>query len=88
MPQWINDICEQTIEELHAPRKPFKYIVTCCIMQRTGAAIHSAKAAFYDTVSDASLTVTWPKRTAKDPANRTIIAIVTVFAISFYPSGM
>lgn len=26
--------------------------VSCCIMQRTGAAIHSAKACYWDTVSD------------------------------------
>ena len=52
VPQWINEICESCIEELHLPKKPFKYVVTCCIMQRTGAAIHSAKAAYWDTVSD------------------------------------
>jgi len=26
LPQWINDICESCMEELHAPKKPFKYI--------------------------------------------------------------
>jgi hypothetical protein len=29
IPQWINDICESTMEELHAPKKPFKYVGTC-----------------------------------------------------------
>ena len=26
LPQWINDIAESCMEELHAPKKPFKYI--------------------------------------------------------------
>ena len=29
IPQWINDICESTMEELHAPKKPFKYVGQC-----------------------------------------------------------
>lgn len=52
LPQWINDIAESCMEELHAPKKPFKYIVSVCIMQRTGAGIHCAKACYWDTVSD------------------------------------
>mgnify|MGYP002351130725 CR=1 FL=1 len=52
VPQWINDICESCMEELCAPRKPFKYVVTCNIMQRTGVAVHSSSACFWDTVSD------------------------------------
>jgi len=88
LPQWINDICESTMEELHAPKKPFKYVVSCCIMQRTGAGIHCAKACYWDTVSDASVTVAWPQRQVKDPNNRTMVCIVTVFAVSFYPSGI
>jgi dynein light chain Tctex-type 1 len=84
--QWINDICESCLEELYAPKKPFKYVVTACIMQRTGAAIHSANACYWDTVSDGSLSVCWPKRNARDPQNRTMLCIVTVFAVGFYPS--
>jgi dynein light chain Tctex-type 1 len=86
--QWVSNICEEIIEELHSQRKPFKYIVNTLIMQRTGAAIHTAKAGYMDTVSDAQLTVTWPKKTSKDPNNRTMICVVTVGAFAFYPSGM
>lgn len=52
VPQWINDICESCVEELFQPRKPFKYVVTCAIMQRTGAAIHSSTACYWDARSD------------------------------------
>jgi hypothetical protein len=57
-------------------------------MQRTGAGIHCAKACYWDTVSDASVTVAWPQRQVKDPNNRTMVCIVTVFAVSFYPAGI
>ncbi len=55
LPQWINDILENILEELHASKKPIKYCATCTIMQRTGAAIHSAKAAYWDIASDGKI---------------------------------
>lgn len=83
--QWIDHICEDVIEELHSTRKPFKYIVHCTIMQRTGSALHSSKSAYWDSVSDGSITVTWPKRNAAaEQTSKTIICMVTVFACSFY----
>ncbi len=113
VPQWINDICESCVEELFQPRKPFKYVVTCAIMQRTGAAIHSSTACYWDARSDGTVAfvrflplvvhvsysmnipsfdstdtifVCWPKRNSRDTTNRTIICVVTVFAVSFVTS--
>eukprot|EP00823_Brevimastigomonas_motovehiculus_P009599 TRINITY_DN927_c8_g1_i1.p1 TRINITY_DN927_c8_g1~~TRINITY_DN927_c8_g1_i1.p1 ORF type:complete len:130 (+),score=14.75 TRINITY_DN927_c8_g1_i1:139-528(+) len=86
VPQWISNICEACIESLYAPKKPFKYAVTCTIMQRTGAGIHSANACYWDTVSDVALSVSWPKQKSRDPSNRSMLCMVTVFAVSFYPS--
>jgi len=83
VPQWINDITETCVEELFSSRKPFKYVVTCAIMQRTGSAVHSATACYWDTVSDDTIFVCWPKRTSRDPSNRSMICIVNVFAVSF-----
>jgi hypothetical protein len=117
VPQWINDITETCVEELFSSRKPFKYVVTCAIMQRTGSAVHSATACYWDTVSDGmspaphfilcrsaalatrscphtlhqrpflmfvdTIFVCWPKRTSRDPSNRSMICIVNVFAVSF-----
>lgn len=34
LPQWINDIAESCMEELHAPKKPFKYIGESASMRR------------------------------------------------------
>jgi dynein light chain Tctex-type 1 len=82
---WIDEICELSVEKLHALRKPFKYIVTCCISQRTGSALHSAYACHWDTVSDGALAVTWPKRNANEVSNQTMMCIATVFAVGFSP---
>lgn len=59
VPQWMNDISETCVEELFSARKPFKYVVTCAIMQRTGSAVHSATACHWDTVSDGTLSLTF-----------------------------
>ena len=37
---YVNKICENVLEELGNLKKPFKYIVTCLLMQRNGAGIH------------------------------------------------
>jgi len=88
LPHWIDQITTDTLEELHSHKKPYKYIVTCNIMQRTGAALHSAKSAWWDGVSDGSCTVLWPKRNAATTeagvGSKTIICMVTVFAVAFY----
>lgn len=81
--EWIDRICQLTIEELHSARKPYKYMVTCALMQRTGQALNSAKSAVWDGVTDGSVTVIWPKRNANE-ASRSIVAVVTVFATAFY----
>ena len=84
VPHWIDSICALCVEELHAAKKPYKYIVTCTILQRTGSAIHSSRSAYWDGVSDGAITVLWPKRNATEQVSKTIIAMVTVFAVAFY----
>ena len=72
------------MEELYAAKKPYKYVVTCTILQRTGSALHSSRSAYWDGVSDGAITVLWPKRNATtENTSRTIVAMVTVFAVAF-----
>lgn len=47
--------------------------VTCIIMQKNGAGLHTASTCFWDTKSDGSCSVRWD--------NATMHAIVTVFAL-------
>ena len=38
--QWTNDVVETCVKRLAGLNKPFKYVVTCVIMQRNGAGLH------------------------------------------------
>mmetsp|Transcript_27889 Transcript_27889/g.54234 ORF Transcript_27889/g.54234 Transcript_27889/m.54234 type:complete len:127 (+) Transcript_27889:32-412(+) len=69
---WNSLICENVLKELpHS--KPFKYIVTCVIMQKSGAGLHTASLAHWDSQADGSASCNW--------SNTSLLAICTVFAI-------
>lgn len=64
---------EKVIEELAAFKKPYKYVVHCTTVQRTGCSINVANACYWDTSTDGSVTVRWE--------NSFIYAIVSVFGL-------
>ena len=70
---WTSSIVESVLKSLQAANKPFKYVVTCIIMQKNGAGLHTASTCFWDTKTDGSCSVRWD--------NTTMHAIVTVFAL-------
>lgn len=72
--QWTSNIVEQCLNDLTALKKPFKYIVTCVIMQKTGAGLHTASSCFWDNTTDGSCTVRWE--------NKTMYCIVSVFGLA------
>lgn len=45
---WVNSIIETCMKRLTSLGKPFKYIVTCVIMQNNGAGFHTASSCFWD----------------------------------------
>mmetsp|Transcript_6335 Transcript_6335/g.11006 ORF Transcript_6335/g.11006 Transcript_6335/m.11006 type:complete len:114 (-) Transcript_6335:813-1154(-) len=57
IPDKVNSWCQQvidfTVRELVKMTKPFKYVVTCVIMQSNGAGLQSAAAAYWDNTTDA-----------------------------------
>ncbi|EKX31768.1 hypothetical protein GUITHDRAFT_91156 [Guillardia theta CCMP2712] len=61
--QWINDICEKSTKRLIALSKPFKYVVTCVIVQRNGAGLHTAASCFWDSANDGSASFRWEEKT-------------------------
>jgi len=69
---WTAAIIEQTIAQLTKLNKPYKYIVTCAIMQKTGAGFHMANANYWDNTTDVSATVRWE--------NKTMYCVVSVHA--------
>uniref|UniRef100_A0A8C1YVQ1 Dynein light chain Tctex-type 3 n=1 Tax=Cyprinus carpio TaxID=7962 RepID=A0A8C1YVQ1_CYPCA len=50
--QWTASIVEHTLTQLVKQGKPFKYIVNCAVMQKSGAGLHTANSCYWDTTTD------------------------------------
>ncbi|CAH8680166.1 unnamed protein product [Schistosoma rodhaini] len=72
--QWTSSVIEQCLSQLTKLGKPFKYIVTCVIMQKSGAGLHTASSCYWDSTTDGSCTVKWE--------NKSMYFIVTVFGLA------
>jgi dynein light chain Tctex-type 1 len=44
---WTSTIVESVLKSLQQSSKPFKYVVTCIIMQKNGAGLHTASTCFW-----------------------------------------
>ncbi|XP_076049251.1 dynein light chain 90F isoform X2 [Oratosquilla oratoria] len=71
---WTSQVVENVLGNLSKLNKAFKYIVTCVIMQKNGAGLHTASACFWDNTTDGSCTVRWE--------NKTMYCIVSVFGLA------
>ncbi|CAH8874565.1 unnamed protein product [Trichobilharzia szidati] len=71
---WTSTVIEQCLNHLTKLGKPFKYIVTCIIMQKSGAGLHTASSCYWDSTTDGSCTVKWE--------NKSMYFIVTVFGLA------
>ncbi|XP_058040449.1 dynein light chain Tctex-type 3 [Ahaetulla prasina] len=70
----IATIVEQSLANLVKLGKTYKYIVTCAVMQKCGAGLHTASSCFWDTTTDGTCTVRWE--------NRTMNCVVSIFAVA------
>lgn len=61
--QWNANIVEQCLKRLSSLNKPFKYIVTCIIMQKNGAGLHTASSCYWDNSSDGSAAYRYDSKT-------------------------
>lgn len=68
---WSNDITSTVLKELADLKKPFKYVVNCTIMQRTGAALSTGFISLWDNAKDGIVHVPYE--------NEAIICLVTVY---------
>ncbi|VDM02157.1 unnamed protein product, partial [Schistocephalus solidus] len=50
--QWTSGIIDQCLIQLAKLNRPFKYIVTCVIMQKNGTSLHTASSCYWDTNTD------------------------------------
>lgn len=72
--EWTNNVVQNCLKELQALARPFKYIITCIIMQKTGAGLNSTASMHWDATKDGFCRVPWQ--------NPTMHCIVTVFGLS------
>eukprot|EP00831_Metopus_contortus_P007151 TRINITY_DN12734_c0_g1_i5.p1 TRINITY_DN12734_c0_g1~~TRINITY_DN12734_c0_g1_i5.p1 ORF type:complete len:156 (+),score=33.61 TRINITY_DN12734_c0_g1_i5:664-1131(+) len=82
VPQWISNICENCLEKLNAMKKPYKYLVTCSIAQKTYAGITSTTASYFDLANDFVFTFTWPGGKGQG-TNKTTQCTLTIFLICY-----
>eukprot|EP00440_Ansanella_granifera_P020226 gb/GFBE01021972.1/.p1 GENE.gb/GFBE01021972.1/~~gb/GFBE01021972.1/.p1 ORF type:complete len:114 (+),score=26.74 gb/GFBE01021972.1/:1-342(+) len=69
---WTGQIIDECLKELAKLNKPFKYVVTCIIMQKNGAPMHTALALHWDTKTDGNSSI--------QVGNDTMDCITTVYA--------
>ncbi|XP_035473748.1 dynein light chain Tctex-type 1 [Scophthalmus maximus] len=72
--QWSTSIVEQCLSQLSKLGKPFKYILTCIIMQKNGAGLQTTSACFWDNSTDGSCALRWE--------NKYMYCIVSVFGLA------
>lgn len=74
VPQWTSEVIEACMRRLTQLNKPFKYVVTAAVMQKTGAGLHMASSCYWDNAADGSCTYKWE--------NKTMHCIVSVFGLT------
>ncbi len=76
---WIDEICSSITKDLVDMNKPYKYIVSCMIMQKNGAGLHAVNSCFWDGSNDNLATVKWPGEKKKDAVTQ---CVCTVYGIA------
>mmetsp|Transcript_15093 Transcript_15093/g.45700 ORF Transcript_15093/g.45700 Transcript_15093/m.45700 type:complete len:117 (-) Transcript_15093:561-911(-) len=71
---WINTIADGCLKELQSLNRPFKFIVTCIVMQKTGAGLHTGAALVLDNSKDGLVCIPWE--------NSSMHVIVMVFGLA------
>jgi dynein light chain Tctex-type 1 len=71
--EWTNAIVASCLKELQALARPFKYVVTCIIMQKNGAGLNTSYSTHWDTGKDGYCKIPWQ--------NATMHCIVTIYGI-------
>lgn len=72
--EWTNTIVGNCLKELYGLGRPFKYAITCIIMQKNGAGLNSSVSMHWDATKDGFCKVPWQ--------NATMHCLVTVFGMS------
>jgi dynein light chain Tctex-type 1 len=68
---WTSNIVEGCLKRLSTLSKPFKYVVTAALVQKSGGGMHIASTSLWDDKTDGKKTIMWE--------NPTMHCIVTVY---------
>mmetsp|Transcript_28386 Transcript_28386/g.87827 ORF Transcript_28386/g.87827 Transcript_28386/m.87827 type:complete len:124 (-) Transcript_28386:638-1009(-) len=79
---WIDSVCDKSMEALVSLNKPFKYIVTCIMLQKNGAGIHTGQSCFWDISNDNCARVAYPLANKREVQDSRMYCIVTCFGVS------
>ena len=60
VPIWINQINEKLMQSLMGLNKPYKYVITVVMQQKTGAQISGAVSCYYENTCDGVCVQTFP----------------------------
>mmetsp|Transcript_600 Transcript_600/g.1277 ORF Transcript_600/g.1277 Transcript_600/m.1277 type:complete len:123 (-) Transcript_600:41-409(-) len=80
--QWVDKICDRCMKDLAQLKKPYKYIVTCQIMQKTGAALHTGMSAFWNEEEDSVQQYVWPNEKKRDTNNSRMQCVLTAVGMA------
>jgi dynein light chain Tctex-type 1 len=69
--EWTNTIVATCLKNLQELNRPFKYIITCIIMQKNGAGLNTSSSQLWDGNKDGMCKVPW--------SNLTMSCLVTVY---------
>ena len=72
--EWTNQIVANCLKNLQELNRPFKYVITCIIMQKNGAGMNTSCSLFWDTAKDGMCKIPW--------SNLTMSCLVSVYGIA------
>ena len=78
--QWCHNIIDNCIKDLAKLQKPFKYAVTCVIMENNGSGLQTAATSYWETKKDGLSAVQWGGPDKEISSKFSII--VNIFAVS------
>ena len=84
VPHWINQINEKLMQHLVSMQRPYKYMITVVMQQKTNAIISSTNSCYFENTTDGSVTSLFPPPSRpKEHQAKTVQAMITVFGTRF-----
>ena len=83
VPQWVDEIVEKCMKALVNMKLPYKFIVTCMLVQKTDKPLYSSFSVNWENNNDGIENVIYPPLRQKDSYSKTIACLCTVMGVKF-----